>query len=107
MASNEHNKSSSSSSQTPNRDQNLWGINNQLYTSSSHNNSYICATQEARSLPFVGERLADKIYEIITSGHLRRLDNVDHEKEKVIEMFKNIHGVGATTAQQFFAKVGR
>ena len=55
----------------------------------------------------MGERLADKIYEIITSGHLRRLDNVDHEKEKVIEMFKNIHGVGATTAQQFFAKVGR
>ena len=56
-------------------------------------------------MPFVGERLADKIYEIITSGHLRRLDNVDHEKEKIIEMFKGIHGVGATTAQQFYAKV--
>lgn len=61
--------------------------------------------QEARSLPFVGERLADKIYEIITSGHLRRLDNIDHEKEKIIEMFKGIHGVGATTAQQFYTKV--
>ena len=56
-------------------------------------------------MPFVGERLADKIYEIITSGHLRRLDNVDHEKEKIIEMFKGIHGVGATTAQQFYTKV--
>ena len=53
----------------------------------------------------MGERLANKIYEIITSGHLRRLDNVDQEKEKVITMFKNIHGVGATTAQQFYAKV--
>ena len=62
-------------------------------------------TQEARSLPFVGERLANKIYEIITSGHLRRLDQVDQEKEKVITMFKGIHGVGATTAQQFYAKV--
>ena len=61
--------------------------------------------QEARSLPFVGERLANKIYEIITSGHLRRLDQVDQEKEKVITMFKGIHGVGATTAQQFYAKV--
>ena len=53
----------------------------------------------------MGERLANKIYEIITSGHLRRLDNVDQEKEKVITMFKDIHGVGATTAQQFYAKV--
>ena len=61
--------------------------------------------QEARNLPFVGERLANKIYEIITSGHLRRLDNVDHEKEKAIEMFKGIHGVGTTTAQHFYAKV--
>ena len=53
----------------------------------------------------MGERLANKIYEIITSGHLRRLDQVDQEKEKVITMFKGIHGVGATTAQQFYAKV--
>ena len=61
--------------------------------------------QEARNLPFVGERLANKIHEIITSGHLRRLDNVDHEKEKTIELFTGIHGVGTTTAQQFYAKV--
>jgi DNA polymerase lambda len=53
----------------------------------------------------VGERLANKIHEIITSGHLRRLDQVDQEKEKVITMFKGIHGVGATTAQLFYAKV--
>lgn len=53
----------------------------------------------------MGERLANKIYEIITSGHLRRLDQVDQDKEKVITMFKGIHGVGATTAQQFYAKV--
>ena len=53
----------------------------------------------------MGERLANKIYEIITSGHLRRLDQVDQEKEKVITMFKGIHGVGATTAQQFYARV--
>lgn len=56
-------------------------------------------------MQFVGERLADKIYEIVSLGRLRRLDNVDKEKEKVIEMFKNIHGVGVVIAQQFYAQV--
>ena len=61
--------------------------------------------QQARALPHVGERLADKIYEIVTSGRLRRLENVDHEKENVIKMFTNIHGVGQVIAQQFYAQV--
>ena len=53
----------------------------------------------------MGERLANKIDEIIASGHLRRLDSIDQEKEKVITLFKGIHGVGTTIAQQFYAKV--
>lgn len=57
-------------------------------------------------MPFIGERLAEKVYEIASTGGLRRLDNVDKEREKVIEMFKNIHGVGMVTAQQFYAQVG-
>ncbi len=61
--------------------------------------------QEARSVPFVGERLAAKIFEIASSGNLRRLDNVDKEKERIIDMFKNIHGVGHVTAQNFYARV--
>lgn len=56
-------------------------------------------------MPFVGERLADKVYEIMCSGQLRRLENVDREKESVIEIFQNIHGVGQVTAQQFYAQV--
>ena len=62
--------------------------------------------QEARGLPFVGKRLADKIMEIVSSGGLRRLENVDKEKEAVISLFTNIHGVGQTTAHQFYAQVG-
>lgn len=61
--------------------------------------------QEARGIPFVGDRLADKIHEIITSGHLRRLDEVDKTKQFVIDLFKAIHGVGQTTAEQFYAQV--
>ena len=66
---------------------------------------FLLIIQEARSIPFVGDRLADKIHEIITSGHLRRLDLVDKEKKGTIERFQNIHGVGTTTAEQFYAKV--
>ena len=62
--------------------------------------------QEARAIPFIGERLANKVYEIVSTGQLRRLENVDKEKERIIEMFKNIHGVGLVTAQQFYAQVG-
>ena len=61
--------------------------------------------QEARDLPFVGERLAEKIWEIVSSGRLRRLEHVDHEREAVMSLFKNIHGVGLVTAQQFYAQV--
>ncbi len=64
-----------------------------------------CWLQEARSVQFVGERLAKKIEEIISSGGLRRLENVDKERERIIHMFMNIHGVGQITAQQFYAQV--
>jgi len=60
--------------------------------------------QEAKSLPAVGKRLADKIWEIVSSGHLRRLDHID-EKESVAKMFGKIWGVGPTCAQRFVALV--
>ena len=56
-------------------------------------------------MPFVGERIADKIHEIISSGNLRRLDTIDKEKKTVIKMFEGIHGVGTKTAEQFYAQV--
>ena len=61
--------------------------------------------QEARSLPFVGERLAGKIEEIISSGGLRQQDAEDKEKQAVLSAFTKIHGVGQTMAQQFYAQI--
>lgn len=61
--------------------------------------------QEARSLPFVGKRLAQKIEEIISSGGLRRLEAVDKEKQATLTAFTMIHGVGQTVAEQFYAQV--
>lgn len=54
----------------------------------------------------MGDRLAQKIMEIVSTGELRRLEAVDKERERIIDMFKNIHGVGQVTAQQFYAQVG-
>ena len=53
----------------------------------------------------MGERLANKIYEIVDTGRLRRLENVDKKREGVIDMFTNVHGVGQITAQKFYAQV--
>ena len=61
---------------------------------------FLSPLQEAKSLPFVGDRLADKIYEIVQSGHLRRLDHIN-EEEKLVDVFKKIWGVGATSARRF------
>ncbi|XP_019849408.1 PREDICTED: DNA polymerase lambda-like isoform X1 [Amphimedon queenslandica] len=64
----------------------------------------ITTHEEAHSIPFVGKRLADKIYEIVSSGHLRRLDHIDKAKQSVIDLFKGIHGVGQIVAEQFYAQ---
>lgn len=55
-------------------------------------------------MPAVGKRLADKIWEIVNSGHLRRLDHID-KKQAVIDMFGKIWGVGPTCAQRYVALV--
>ena len=55
-------------------------------------------------MPAVGKRLADKIWEIVSSGHLRRLDHID-EKQAMVDMFGKIWGVGPTCAQRFVALV--
>ena len=50
------------------------------------------------ALPFVGERLAMKIEEIIASGGLRRLEAVDKEKQAMLATFTKIHKVGQVVA---------
>ena len=62
--------------------------------------------QDLEEVPFVGKRLADKIVEIVSSGGLRQLEQVDKEKEAVISLFKNTHGIGQITAHKFYAQVG-
>lgn len=56
--------------------------------------------QEARSLYGVGERLAEKIWEIAESGELRKLNELTSQEEnQAMALFANIWGAGAQTAR--------
>ena len=62
--------------------------------------------QEAKALPGVGKRLAEKIWEIAESGELRKLNEFKSSDEiRVIEMFKDVWGAGATTARTWYQQV--
>nr|XP_031538567.1 DNA polymerase lambda isoform X2 [Vicugna pacos] len=57
--------------------------------------------QEAFSIPGIGKRMAEKIVEILESGHLRKLDHIS-ESVPVLELFSNIWGAGTKTAQMWY-----
>uniref|UniRef100_A0A3B5LZU4 DNA polymerase n=1 Tax=Xiphophorus couchianus TaxID=32473 RepID=A0A3B5LZU4_9TELE len=57
--------------------------------------------EEACQIPGIGKRMADKIEEIMESGHLRKLDHIG-EAVPVLELFTNIWGAGAKTAQLWY-----
>lgn len=48
--------------------------------------------------------MADKIEEIMESGHLRKLDHIG-EAVPVLELFTNIWGAGTKTAQLWYQQV--
>ncbi|KAM9857716.1 DNA polymerase lambda [Aulostomus maculatus] len=56
---------------------------------------------EACQIPGIGKRMAEKIDEIMESGHLRKLDHIG-EAVPVLELFTNIWGAGAKTAQLWY-----
>ena len=60
---------------------------------------------EALALPFVGERLADKIVEIVCTNRLRRLDHTTHDPaDTALQLFLQIYGVGYAQATTFIAQ---
>ncbi|MCJ1461503.1 hypothetical protein MMC07_000100 [Pseudocyphellaria aurata] len=62
-------------------------------------NRKIATKEEALAIPFVGERLAAKIEEIVWTDRLRRLDNTGLEpNDEALHMFLKIYGVGFSQA---------
>ncbi|KAH0623811.1 hypothetical protein JD844_006950 [Phrynosoma platyrhinos] len=61
----------------------------------------VTSYQEACEIPGIGKKMAEKIMEILESGHLRKLDHIS-ESVSVLEVFSNIWGAGVKTAQMWY-----
>ncbi|XP_047616376.1 DNA polymerase lambda isoform X3 [Phacochoerus africanus] len=61
----------------------------------------VTSYQEACAIPGIGKRMAEKILEILESGHLRKLDHIS-ESVPVLQLFSNIWGAGTKTAQLWY-----
>ncbi|KAK1718768.1 hypothetical protein CaCOL14_011412 [Colletotrichum acutatum] len=65
----------------------------------------ISTAEEAIRLPGVGQRLADKIEEIVTTNRLKRLENAESDPmDEVLQKFLKIYGVGSIQASHFIAQ---
>lgn len=65
----------------------------------------IATKEEAFAIPFVGERLAAKIEEIVWTDRLRRLDNTSLEpNDEALQMFLKIYGVGFSQATTWISQ---
>ncbi|KAI9730505.1 MAG: hypothetical protein M1834_005746 [Cirrosporium novae-zelandiae] len=62
----------------------------------------IATKEQAAMIPFIGERLALKIEEIVTTNRLRRLENTNLDpNDQVLQMFMNVYGAGLAQASQW------
>ncbi|PKS06391.1 hypothetical protein jhhlp_007139 [Lomentospora prolificans] len=65
----------------------------------------IRTAEEAMMLPNIGERLAQKIEEIVTTDRLQRLEYAQLEPlDGALQLFLNIYGVGLSQANRWIAK---
>ncbi|XP_046558150.1 LOW QUALITY PROTEIN: DNA polymerase lambda-like [Haliotis rubra] len=63
----------------------------------------ITTWEEARSLTGVGAKLADKVWEIVESGGLRKLEEFKSNEElKILNMFTDLWGSGPHTARVWY-----
>ncbi|XP_013922261.1 PREDICTED: DNA polymerase lambda [Thamnophis sirtalis] len=61
----------------------------------------VTSFQEACKIPGIGKQMAEKIVEILESGHLRKLDHIS-DSVSVLELFSNIWGAGVKTSQIWY-----
>lgn len=62
----------------------------------------ITTEEQAFALPFIGQRLASKIEEIVWTNKLRRLDNTSLDPNaEVLQLFMGIYGVGLKQATKW------
>jgi DNA polymerase IV len=65
----------------------------------------VCTKAEALAIPGIGQRLADKIEEIVSTDRLRRLENINLTPEdRALQLFLGVYGAGFTQASKWVAK---
>ncbi|KAK6515465.1 hypothetical protein TWF506_007800 [Arthrobotrys conoides] len=75
-----------------------------ISTLKSSNTTYISTYEQAISLPGVGDRLAKKIVEIVSTDRLQRLEYAKLDpKDQILKLFHGIYGVGLVQARKFVA----
>ncbi|KAI5309889.1 hypothetical protein KEM55_002184 [Ascosphaera atra] len=66
---------------------------------------HITTKEQARAIPGVGSRIADKIEEIVCSDRLKRLEYAQMEpRDQILAKFLQIYGVGFAQASRWVAK---
>lgn len=67
--------------------------------------SRITTKEGALAIPGIGDRLADKIQEIVMTNTLRRLESIESDPDdEVIRVFCNIYDANYAQAQKWFAQ---
>jgi DNA polymerase IV len=62
----------------------------------------ITTSKQALALPFIGQRLADKIEEIVLTDRLRKLDNTREDPlDSVLRLFLGVYGAGLVQANKW------
>ncbi|KAH7080219.1 hypothetical protein BKA63DRAFT_238377 [Paraphoma chrysanthemicola] len=62
----------------------------------------ITTAKQAAALPFIGQRLADKIEEIVLTDRLRKLDNTrDDPLDAILRLFLGVYGAGLVQANKW------
>ncbi|ETS87556.1 hypothetical protein PFICI_01384 [Pestalotiopsis fici W106-1] len=65
----------------------------------------ILTSSQAKDIAGIGDRLADKIEEIVTTGRLRRLEEAANEpNHEARELFLKVYDVGLQTAEKWIAQ---
>ncbi|KAL4905883.1 hypothetical protein BDW74DRAFT_167542 [Aspergillus multicolor] len=65
----------------------------------------VTSRTEAIQIPGIGERLADKIEEIVFTNRLRRLESTSNTAEdRLLQIFLGVYGAGLTVASKWIAQ---
>lgn len=65
----------------------------------------VCTAEEAYQLPNIGQRLAEKIEEIVTTDRLKKLEALSKEpQDQSLQLFLGIYGVGINIAQAWVSR---